>query len=265
MRFQSIIAIAALALIPFQVSAQTLNEEQQEVIRQSLGLPAGSTITLEHTMTRDGGSLRVEEEATGAGAGLNARGEKIVSEFNSTSPGASLGKDKAGAFGGSTDSFSSVLGGSSVWKNPLLWLGLLMMLSGGALVLMRPPTFPLMVPFKFSMILAGAGVGFVVAAVYPAFALVTIVLAVIVVIGPYIAREIKAQQLQKQVVKGNASHEALRGLAAGISDFKKLAKDPSFVSLTPEAWARLKTSIESHLSDEDAATVAAIRKADGLL
>lgn len=266
MRTVAAILVITIALFAFAAPARgqsALTPEQQEAVRQALGLPPGSTVTLEHTTTKDGGSLKIEEEATGEGASLRARGEKIASDFNAGAPGANLGT-KGAATGGTTETSNDVKGSSNLWANPLLWVGVALILLATASLVVRPPTFPVAIPIKATLVVAGAGCAFLASALFPVATLFIVGGVALVVVGLYLYREFTTQTLGQQAAKGEKSHKALRSVAAGISDFKKLAQDPAFAQVPPEMWDRLKTFLSSHVEPEEEAVIDEIRRQDNL-
>lgn len=268
MRYLSVFACLAIGSFCFgvQPAAQptsTLTAEQQEVIRQALGLPPGATITLETTRTRDGGSLTVEEEATGQGASLRAHGEKIVSDFSSTSPQASLGM-KGSAAGGDTDANTQVIGGSSLWKNPLLWVGIFCCLLAAGSMFVRPPAFPVAVPIKATAVIGGVGVCFICAALFPVLSLILVAAGVAIAVSLLLYREYQHRKVLDKADSGERARNALRSVAAGISDFKRMAQDPSVTQVPPEMWERLKGFISSHLTTDEEAVISQVRREDGL-
>ena len=232
-------ALAACAIAHGQVGPVT-----DEIVNKALGLPPGSTVVVEQT--RDGGTLEVTEEATGKGAALNASGEKIVSDFQGSAPSAAYGS----ASGGDTRAKSSIVGGSNLWANPLLWVGVLCVIGAGVAVFLR-------LPVRVSGISGAVGVGLIAAAVYPATLLFIVAGAVLAIAAPYIYAEFKAKQ-------GTQAHEALRSVTAAVSDFKQAANDPTNPTVPPEAWKRLKADIESHVLPEEKAVIDTVRAKDRL-
>lgn len=264
-RVLAVFACLALALaftVP-RADAQTLTPDQQEAVRQALGLPPGSTVTLEHTTQKDGGTITVEEEATGEGAALRAAGEKIVSDFNAGAPGANL-TGKGGATGGTTDTKNTVIGGTSLWKNPLFWLGVLSILLGVGTLAVRPPMLPVAIPIRTTGILIAAGVGFIAAAMFPALLLFIVAGVVLVLLLPYIQREYAAARERQKAEEGAKAAKTLRSVAAGVSDFKRAAKDPSNPVVPPEAWDRLKGFLDSHVEDDEKPIIEKVRREDNL-
>lgn len=232
-------ALAACAIAHGQVSPVT-----DDVVNKALGLPPGSTVVVEQT--RDGGTLEVTEEATGKGAALNASGEKIVSDFQSTAPNAAYGS----ASGGDTRAKSSIVGGANLWANPLLWVGVLCLLGSGVAVFFR-------LPLRACAITGGVGVGLIAAAIYPAMLLFIVGGVILALAGPYIYAEFKAKQ-------GTQAKQALRSVAAGVDDFKQAAKDPSNPLAPPSAWEFLKARLASHVEGNEEAVIKSIRKQDDL-
>lgn len=257
------VVLIALVGIAAPALGQALTPEQNEAIRQALGLPPGSTITLEHTTTKDGGTITVEEEATGEGAALRAAGEKIVSDFNAGAPGANL-TGKGGASGGATDTKNTVIGGVSLWKNPLFWLGVVTIFLGLGTLAVRPPMLPVAIPVRTTGILIAAGAGFIAAAAFPALLLFIVCGVALVLLIPYIQREFAAERERKRAEEGEVAKRALRSVAAGVSDFKKAAKDHTNSLVPPEMWDRLKDSLSSHVEADEEEVINRIRREDGL-
>lgn len=238
MRFLALVwTVSACALAAGQVTDDAVNK--------ALGLPPGSTVVVEQT--RDGGTIEVTEEATGKGAGLNANGEKIVSDFKSTAPNAAYGQ----ASGGDTETRNSIVGAANLWANPLLWVGILCILGAGVAVFLR-------LPLRVCGIAGGVGVGLIAAAIYPALLLFIVAGAVIAIAGPYIYAEFKAKQ-------GAEATKALEDVTAGVDSFKRAAKDPKNPLVAPEAWDVLKDKLESRVKGKSFDTVTALRRKNGLV
>lgn len=249
------IAVIACFALTCACWGQSLTPEQAaEQLKQ---LPPGSSIILERT--HDGGNITVEEEATGTGAALQARGKEIVSTFNSTAPGATLGKDR-GATGGDTETNNKVKGGDNLWANPLLWVGILCILGAGVAVYLRM--------FKAAMIAGLAGGCLIAAALAPMLFGFAIAAALLVVVVPYIHKEWHAKQLnaENQAIKTEAKvkDDTLRSVVAGVADFGKAAKDTTNPLITPDAYERLKSYISSHMLPEEAVVVREIKDKDRL-
>lgn len=235
-------------------TAQPLTPDQ--AAEQLKKLPPGSSIVLERT--HDGGNITVEEEASGQGAALNARGKEIVSNFNGTAPGAALGGGRS-ATGGDTETSNKVKGGDNLWANPLMWVGILCCLGAGVALYLR-------LPFRVAIIAGVAGLGFISAAIFPwilPFALGGVLLAVV---GPYIYREWAHKQEKVAHAEDEAAaiknREALRAVVAGVGDFGKAAKDSNNPTVDPTAYERLKEFIQSHALPSDDAVIKDIKNQD---
>jgi hypothetical protein len=263
MRIALAVIISAIFCLVSVAGQPSLTDQQQEAVRQALGLPPGSTVTLEHTTTSDGGTLKIVEEATGEGASLRAQGDKIVSDFNSTAPGASLGNGRE-ATGSTVDSKSTVSAAGSLLKSPLFWIGIFCLAISLASLFVRPPMVPVPIPFRASIIVGAAGVGCIAAAMFPVATFFIVAASVALIAVPYVYCEYTNSRNELYAKKGEKSHVALRAVAAGISDFKKLAKDPTIHQVSPETWERLKVALQDHLSDEGEQVVAEVRIADRL-
>lgn len=239
------LAIAIVACIT--ALAQPLSpEEAADQLRQ---LPPGSTITLERTY--DGGNIAVEEEASGVGAGLNARGQEIVSDFNSSAPGAALGGGRS-ASGGDTETSNKVKG-NDLWANPLLWAGILCLIGSGVAVYLRI--------YRAALVAGLLGGSLIAAVLAPLLMVFIVAAAVLVVVVPYIYKEWQSK------VDGEDAHlksETLRAVVAGVADFGKAAKDTTNPLVTPDSYDRLKSSIQSQLAPEEEAVVKAIKERDRL-
>lgn len=224
-------------------------------------VPSGN----EYTTVRDSGSVTVEEEAVGTGASLKAKGEKIVQDFRSEAPGASLGKDRAGATGGGTDSQIRIAGLTSAAKSPVFWIGVFCLLIGVGLLFVRPPQFPVpLVPVRTSIYLGIAGAGLIAAALFPVAFYIAVGIAVLAIVFPYIRREFAAAVDRQRAEEGEKAKRALRSVAAGIADFKLTARDPLDPTVPAPAWEKLKKYLESHIEDDERAVIDRIRKEDRL-
>lgn len=199
---------------------------------------------------KDGGTIETEEEAKGKGAALRARGDKIVSDFNSTAPGADLGKGRH-ASGGDTESSTS-LSTASLFSNPLVWVGIICIFGAGV-------SFFLKLPWRVTGIVGAIGVGFIATAMFPALVLFIVAGAALLVVIPYIHQ---AYSLKIVATDYNKSYEALRAVVAGVGDFGNTAKDPSNPTVDPSVYERLKSYIKAHASDEDDAAIRAIKEKD---
>lgn len=227
---------AACALANGQVTDDAVNK--------ALGLPPGSTVVVEQT--RDGGTIEVTEEATGKGAALNASGEKIVSDFQSTDPHAAYGA----ASGGDTRTKNSIVGGANTQAAVLVIAGIICIVGAGIAAFFR-------LSIRVCTITGGVGIGLISAAIYPAVLLFVLAGAVLALAGPYIYAEFKAKQ-------GTQATQALRSVAAGVDDFKQAAKDPSNPLAPPAAWEFLKARLASHVEGNEEAVIKSIRKQDDL-
>lgn len=250
-------AISCIAALLCSCSAWaqgTLTPEQ--AAEQLKKLPPGSTIVLERT--HDGGNITVEEEATGEGASLNARGKEIVSNFNSTAPGAALGGGRT-ASGGDTETSNKVKGADNLWANPLLWVGILCCAGAGVAIYMR-------LPIRVAIIAAVAGAGFIVAAMIPWILPFAIGAALLAVVGPYIYSEWANKQEKAAHAEdeeaANKHREALRAVVAGVAAFGKAANDKDNPTVAPTAYTRLKEFIQNHASPEDEVMIRTIKSND---
>lgn len=222
----------------------------QNQIAQSLGDPI---FQVEHVKTVTGGTITTEEEASGQGAGLNAHGDKIVSDFKSTAPGANLGDGRM-ASGGDTASASKITSSDSLWSNPLMWAGILCLIGAGASVYLR-------LPAKVSLVAGVVGAAMVAAALYPAVMLMLVVAAVAVLVVPYIHTEWKHQKTSDQA---SAYKESLRAVVGGVAAFGQAAKDATNPTVPPEMYERLKSYIGAQASAADSAVIAEIKRADAV-
>jgi len=238
----------------------SLTPAQQEQITSLLQLPPGSSITLEQI--RDGGSITIDEEATGTGAALRASGDQIVQDHDATAPTASLGggRDARGSDTSSSVSARSV----NLWGNPLLWLGLAGLLVAGLSTMVRPPTFPVAIPMRATMTIALLSASLVAAALFPGIMLFIVAGAGALLVGAYLYREFKGRKAETKAAEGELHSQTLRSVAAGIADFKLAAKDQSVTSVAPEAWEKLKGFLSSHVEPQEAVVIEAVRAKDGL-
>jgi hypothetical protein len=259
----AILAAVVSIVVAGAEAQQSLTPEQQDAIRQSLGLPPGSTITIETTETKDGGFLKIEEEATGIGAGFSARGDKVVSDFNASAPAANL-VGKGQSAGGDTSSKSTVVGSTSLWLNPLFWFGILSILVAVATLLVRPPVSPVAIPLRATAIIGIVGIGFIAAALFPGILLFLVAATGLVLLVPYVQREFAAAREQDRAQRGAAATKALRSVAAGVADFKRAASDPTNPIVPPESWVRLKQFLESHVEPDEKSIIENIRREDNL-
>jgi len=237
-----------LSLTPTLVAQpESLPPETQEAARQLLGLPPGSTVVLEKVKTTDNGTLEVQEEATGTGAGLNARGEKIVSEFNSSAPNAALGNGKQ-ALGGNTDSSLKITGPANLFANPALWVGILCILGAGFSIYRMN--------IRAATILGILGAALMAAAMMPTLLIYILAAVAGFAVIAYLNRDLKSQTLSENVTKYK---KALTTVVKGVADFGSVAKDTTNPTVTPDAYDRLKEAIASHTTDADDLTIKEVK------
>ena len=245
-----LLVFIAVCFVTTEVRAQPgLSPEQSEAIRNLLNLPPGSEIeiTNERKRTHDAGTVDLTETAEGQGASLRANGDKIVSDFDASSPSAGLGGGREAA-GGSTRTSQTITMNNTA-SNPLLWVGIACLLGAGWLVYRGR--------LRAALITAGVGVAMITCVMLPLFALFVIAGGVAVLLVAYVHREHQAKDTE-------ASHEALRAVAAGVSDFEKAAKDPANPTVPPDMYQRLATFIKSHASTTDTETISKIKAKDNL-
>ncbi len=187
-----ILAIAAFAVLSFAAEKpatdpapglQYLTPEQTAVLRDALNLPPGTLVEVEF-QSRDGGTLKVTQEATGKGAGAMAEGDKLSENFTGSPPEARL-DDTGDAKGGDAkakQSASAIQIPPLPWANPLFWLGVACLGGAGFCIYAR---------LRRGAVICGVGgVGFLAAAFYPALLLWCVAVVAVV----YLLGHLKAEQ-----------------------------------------------------------------------
>lgn len=223
----------ARAVVP--QSAAPLTEEQKDALRAMLNLPPGATLDLE-IVNEDDGHVRTKERGRGVGAAAIAEGDRLNDNFTGSAPEVNLGAERSSRGGGSERdvSASAVRMPALPWQNPLFWVGLAALGGAGASVY-----FGLR---RAAVICGVAGAGLLAAAFFPGLFLIVAAAAVAVLLLPYIRAEWEK----------NRSHEALRAVVAGVDD----------KTVPAEAKAAVKAAIASEATDQDKATIKAVKRAD---
>ena len=199
------------------------------------GLKGDETVRFKYR--RDAGLSTSHETVAGRGASIDARGNDTAAAHDASAPTAQLSSGVGGSSGGSLRAQLSAIKPETLMSNPLMWVGLLGIVGAGAALY-----FGLR---RAALFLGIGGAGLIVAAMLPAWA--WIVLAAVAVIGGgvYLWAE----------YGGKRSHEALRAVAAGVSDLEDMA---------PESYKLVKTRVAKHADAKDAKTIDRVKTEDGL-
>ena len=186
-----------------------------------------TTVAPAGTVTRT-----VDTGGASVGAGGKATGDKT----NLTGDGAPAPLTLPGGLGVAASSALFTLGatGSSMFANPLLWVGILLCIGGGAAIY-----FGLK---RAAFVAFGVGGAFIVAAMLPGWAWVVIAAAVVAGGGFYVWSEWQAKRRQ----------EALRAVVAGV------ANAPA------DAQAAVKAEVEKQADAADKAVISAIKRIENL-
>jgi hypothetical protein len=209
-----------------------MTQTPQQILDQ---LPPGSTIEFQTTRTSDGGSRTEKSEGVGAGARASGDG-KLQQNVTGSAPEAGIGFAK----GGSVNAETTVTPASRA----LLIAGILALLASGASVYLR-------LPVRTSIIIAAVGIGLIALDFFPGLALLG-VLGAVVLAGFYIYSEFQAG---RKIGELRVSHEALRSVAAGISDLKRV---------DPAVYEKAKERIGAQVEDAEKAVIDRIKKEDRL-
>lgn len=208
-----ILAVAALAVMSFAADKpptqpgpglQYLTPEQTDVLRQALNLPPGTLVEVEF-QSKDGGTLKVTQEATGKGAGALAEGDKLSENFTGSPPTASL-DDTGDAKGGDAkakQSASAVQIPPLPWANPLFWLGVACL--GGAAYFGRKGRV------RGVLICVGAAAGMLAAAFYPVLLVYLAAAGIAALLIAYLKSEDESGDFERLLVRiaGGVDSKAL--------------------------------------------------------
>lgn len=146
-----------------------------------IGTPPNSRVTFEsHT---DNGEYHRKESANGTGTGIDATGDAAKVQQKTTAPNASL--PGIGADGGASDASASALTLEGAASNPLLWVGIALLLGGGTCLYLGIR--------RAALICGVGGVGLIVAAMLPAWAWFIIAAVGLVAAGVYVWAEYHGQ------------------------------------------------------------------------
>jgi len=216
----------------------SLTPEQAQALIEQLDLPPGSKIKLTFT-DRDLGSTTTTDSGTGVGAGATAEGQTLDESFTGSAPVLAIG-DASGT-GGGAEREAEATGWSppaSPWRNPMLWMGVLLMLVSGVCVyfgLRRAGTY------------AGiAGVALVAGAIWPIMFLWLALGAIAVVAVPFVISE---YQVRKAESEASRQRSALRAVVGGVAGLKGT-----------EAYTAAKESIARAADKADEETIAETKR-----
>lgn len=227
---------------------QALTPDQRRAIASLLGAPAGSQVEvqIQETQEKDGGSTRTTEEASGEGAGLRARGDKVESGFDGSAPGANLGTGRAGATGGGAkaDTDAAAFKPPSV-SSPLLWVGVLLFLGAGVCVYLRL--------HRAAMVAGGLGACMIAAGSFPAAFAWIVALSALGVGGFYLWTEWAKRQSDEKAAQADRMKEALRAVVGGVAGLK---------GTDDAAYQAVKREVEKQATPEDQTVIKEIKKAD---
>lgn len=216
-----------------------LTPEQAAALADTLGLPPGSRVTLKYREST------TTETGEGAGAGASASGQKLDAGFTGSPPSVVAG-GLSGTGGGSTQQTMATgwTPPASLWRNPLLWLGVLFLLAAGGCVYLGLK--------RCGTILGVTGGALIAGAIWPTLSIFAALGAVVVIAAPYVVTEIQKRKLG---VDAHRKKESLRGVAEGVYDFSRAE---------PEAYERLKPYLSAKMDEADKAVIKEIKEADGL-
>ena len=218
-----ILAVAAFAVLSLAADKpatdpspglQYLTPEQTAVLRDALNLPPGTLVEVEF-QSRDGGTLKVTQEATGKGAGAMAEGDKLSENFTGSPPEARL-DDTGDAKGGDAkakQSASAIQIPPLPWANPLFWLGVACLGGAGFCIYARLR--------RGAVVCAIAGVGLLAAAFYPVLLLWTIGGVVAVLLVGHLKAESESgerESLLTKITKGIDSKGVAENVRAQVKE-----------------------------------------------
>lgn len=226
-RLRLIVAISVSTYAACFCHAQQTNDE---VIKYLRSLPPGTPVEIQTSTT--------EQRADGQGASGTSTGDKATQTIDSTAPTVAL--PGVAASGGATHADQTAEVIHTLWFRILIGVIGLLIAAAGALGL-----------YLGHALRAGAGtiaigLGLTAAALFPDFAL--FVLLGVAVYG--------AVSLWTTGDLASKFHEALRAVAAGVSDFADASGAPAASSLL--------NAISNHADSTDKTVIKAIRKADDL-
>lgn len=246
----TILSTMLLTLVQAQdASPPALTPEQKQAILDLLGQPSSSDIEIEITneSTTNGGSVSRQAQAQGTGAGFTTTGDKIVDNITGSAPSTSLPGLGAESTGGSSEKDTKAEMfqlPASLWKNPLLWLGVLCLIAAGACTyigLKRP-----------ALGLGIAGVSLLASAFFPWLLLVGVVVAFLAVAFPHIRAEFVARAKEREV---KMYKEPLRAVLAAESELR---------TSNPGAYEMLKVATERQADGTDSSVIDKIKREDRL-
>ena len=217
--------IASLLLTSACFAQQSLTPQQ--VADLTKNLPPGTTV--EYIIT--------DENAKGSGASLQASGDKIVTEFDASSPESTLGKGRAGASGGSLFAGVEAERFESAFGNPLLWVGILCVLAAGYFAYRR---------LGSAAIAAGVvGGTFIAIALFPGIIIVAIAAAGVLAVGSAFYANNNSLKFK----------EALRATVAGIAELSD--QDDG-------VYRDIKYRVDKHAEPGDVEVIKKIKREDDL-
>jgi len=234
-----------------------LSQEKREALLKLLDASPDDEIEIKMSETdeRDGGSRWTDERATGTGAGLRARGDKVETGFNGSAPGASLGGDRASAKGGGSEADVS----AEVFKppsisSPLLWCGIIALIASAVFVYLKWT--------RAAFITGAFGAGLIAAGCFPAAFAWIVGVGGLACLGVYLWTEHEKRQveLDKKLASesaddGQRARETLRSMIAAVGGLKKT---------NGNLYEQIKAELAKHLTPDENEYVQGIKRQDGV-
>lgn len=246
-------SLAGLRTVYAEPQTRTITPEQMVELAKTM--PPGTKIGIRAT----------NENAEGTGPGLDASGEKIdLDKFKADAPTATLGKDRAGAKGGSVDAALSVIGGGGP-SVPII-AAVLFFIGAGVAAYLRNA--------RAAMIAAGIGGVFLVAALYPAMTFILIAGAGVALLGVWLKSEhdkntaktkadAATQSASENKEAGRAMASALATAPQRIFDF--VSNPTNYGKLTvSDIRAIVSETVKEHADNKDRVAISKIKAEDGL-
>ncbi len=251
LRMRVVCAIAVTAFACHYAAAQpapTMTPEQ--IVQWAQTLPPGTQIEFEH--------VTASEKASGEGASLEASGDKANTDIDSSAPTAALS-------GGAKSSGGTAKGGASALQYQFSWLPILCWIAGVGCLAFAGWQFKLG-SIKNATSFAVVGAAFIAVGFFPALLLVGLAgIAVWLLIQSGVLSKVatdnrklfinSASNAMVSESQAHENYEALRAVAAGVSDLK---------DVDPVAHAKVLGLIARHADENDKATIKAVRRADDL-
>lgn len=240
LRMRVVCAIAVTAFACHYAAAQPAPTMTPEQIAQwAHTLPPGTQIEFEHVTST--------EQAKGEGASLDASGDKANTDIDSSAPTAALS-------GGAKSSGGTAKGGANALNYQFNWLPILCWVAGVGCLAFAGWQFKLG-SIKNATSFGIVGAAFIAVGFFPGLLLIGLAgIAVWLLIQSGVLTKLASDTSQKAKA-GELSNEALRAVAAGVSDLK---------DVDPVAHAKVLDLISRHADENDKATIKSVRRADDL-